>query len=266
LGSGSCTKNPTENPDLAASSPGVSSGQDSGTRRKTGVFSNLSSPNSDSSGGRRSKPILKRMNVKLASSDNANIFSWLAAVPSHSEAPKRQSRDRSIPDHTVDVNENIEAGQSFRVDRNKIEDTLTDMHSFLCTSQFKRNREYRKCPLSTVEEVEATVAQLLREERSPETEPGKKRRRRRRAKRSSRDDSDSGTEGSRASGDRARTWTITASDSKDPDRGSGRQRRTQMIKEFVKISKTLFQLFLPLDHKSEMVSKYWGAVNLLVQV
>lgn len=252
-------KTSAENPDLAAKSPGVSSGQDSGTRRKTGVSSNLSSPNSDSSGRRRSKPFLNRMNVKLASSDNANIFSWLAAVPSHSEAPKRQSRDRSIPDHTIDVNENIEAGQSFLVDRNKIEDTLTDMHSFLCTSQFKRNREYRKCPLSTVEEVEATAAQLLRKERNPETEPNK-RRRRRRAKRSNRDDSDSEKEPSRASGD------ITASDSKDSDRGARHQRRTRMMKEFVKISKTLFQLFLPLDFKSEMVSKYWGAVNLLVQV
>lgn len=256
----------TKSADLAPTSPEVSCSRRSSTKRNFGVSSNLSGPELDLSEGRLNKPLPKRTNFNLASSDNAHLFSWFAAVPNHSTTPKCQSQERSNPDHTIEVTEHIEAEQNFLVDRNKIEDTLTDMHSFLCTSQFKKNREYRKCPLSTVEEVDATLAHLIRGERNHEPEPVRKSHQPRRANRSSRNDSDSGGGGSRASDDNVRSSSTTASDPSESARRLIDRHRPQMMKTFMKISKTLFQLFLPLDYKSEMISKYWGAINLLIQV
>lgn len=141
----------TKSTDLGAS-PEMTGRQGSSTRGMTEVSPNLSGPLSDIPGGRLNKSLPKRTIVNLASSDITYLYSWFAAVANHSKMHKSHSRDKFDPEYAIDVDEDIGAGQSFLVDGNEIEDTLTDMHSFLCTSQFKKDREYGKCPLSTVEE------------------------------------------------------------------------------------------------------------------
>lgn len=265
-GSSPTMETPIKSANLAAADSGMSSSQESGARQTTEAQPNLSTYHSDLAGATVDELFPKHTSVDLASNNSVNIFSWFAAVPSPSSMSQRQPRHKSDIKRTNDVSEDIEAGRSFLVDRNKVEDTLTNMHSFLCTSRFKKHREYRKCPVSTPEEVEATLATLIRGKPNPESEPTENSHRNRQAKRSKRDDSDSEKEGIRASDGKGRSPPIMASDTEVMAGRFMRQHHAQMSKRVTKTSKALFQFFLPLHYKSEMVLKYWGAINLLIQV
>lgn len=250
----SSKKTSTKSADLAASSPRVSTSKGSDGREKTRVSSRLSVSKSDSSEAKLNESLPKRKSIKLASTDESHIFSWFAAIPNSSKMSIGQSQDRFPQDYTINVDEGVKAKQSFLVDRDMIENTLMDMHSYLCTSQFKKNREYRKCPVGTIGEVNATLASSVQEEQTANSEPVTKSHR-------SRDASDGEKEGLKESGD-----IISDSVSDGSFRRIQHQFSAKRKILFVRITKKLFQLFLPLDHTSAMVLKYWGAVKLLLQV
>lgn len=122
------------------------------------------------------------------------------------------------------------------IDKTWIEDNLAEMHSSLSSSRFRRYREYRKCPMATVEDVNATLARVLANDTEAMSEH-----------------------------DEQLEHSANSTDSEDSEIVS-RHFDTHAKKRFVRTMKVIFRFFLPLAQTSEMVAKYWGAVNLLIQV
>ena len=194
-------------------------------------------------------------------SDKKNIFSWYAAVFSDDSTERTtKNTETNRQDQESDVHNDGKVDKSFLVDENKIADTLTTMHSSLCTSEFKRNREYRQCPTGTVQEVNARLVALMKEDEQARRKPKTKDSTRRQ-------NGNDGTEHDSPESDHLRSLSASSSDSEEI---STIERNSHPLlkkkRKFVHIMKKLFQLFLPLRYTSEMIAKYWGAVNLLLQV
>ncbi|KAL8757990.1 MAG: hypothetical protein Q9184_004061 [Pyrenodesmia sp. 2 TL-2023] len=160
--------------------------------------------------------------------DEENVFSWFAAVPNTS--PKRNTVGRA------EYKEKMEEKPSYVIDKSWIEDNLAEMHSSLSSSRFRRYREYRKCPMATVEDVNATLARVVANDREASSEH-----------------------------DEQSKHSASFTDSEDSEVVS-RHFDTHAKKSFVRTMKVIFKFFLPLEQTSEMVAKYWGAVNRLIQV
>ena len=193
--------------------------------------------------------------------EKENIFSWYAGVFSDTSTEDTlkdseiRQQDRSLGVHTDGKLE-----EKFIVDENKIADTLTTMHLSLCTSEFKKYREYRKCPSGTASEVNARLAALMKEdEQTRHKLRNGDSRRRHSITDSIKNDS--------PIPDRAPHLSASKSDSED-NSTSGRDYHWLLKRKirFVRVMKKLFQLFLPLSNTSEMSAKYWGAINFLLQV
>ena len=193
--------------------------------------------------------------------DKKNIFSWYAAVFSDDSTERTtKNTETNRQDQEFDVHNDGKMDKSFLVDENKIADALAKMHSSLCTSEFKRYREYRKCPTGTVQEVNARLVALMKEDEqarcSPKTEDS--------ARRQNGNDS---TEHDSPESDHLRYLSANSSDSEAISTiGRNSHLLLKRKRKFVRIMKKLFQLFLPLRYSSEMIVKYWGAVDLLLQV
>ena len=222
------------------------------------------SPEENSSDATSKKPSSHAPNhtkFQPLASDKKNIFFWYAAVIKdtltedtiQNTATKQQNQD-------LDVHNNNKLDGSFVVDENKIANTLTTMHSSLCNSEFKKHREYCKCPTGTVEEIKVRLATLTKEDEQARRKP-------RDADSKRRHSGDDSFEQDSRESDHEPDFSASASDS-DQTSTSGRayHRLLERKRKFVSIMKKLFQLFLPLRYTSEMTSKYWGAVNLLLQV
>lgn len=125
---------------------------------------------------------------------------------------------------------------SYVIDKTWIEDNLAEMHSSLSSSRFRRYREYRKCPMATVEDVNATLAGVVTKDREAMSEH-----------------------------DEQLKDSASFTDSEDFEIVSSRF-DTHAKESFVRTMKVIFKFFLPLGQTSEMIAKYWGAVNLLIQV
>ena len=193
---------------------------------------------------------LRAVKDKSKSPKRFHSFLWLAATqyrPSASQGLDRNARNST--QNTSDEARSMKSG-GFFVDWARVEDSLTDMHSYLCTSQFKKSREYKRCPSSTMGEVDTIIEQLKQEVPEP-----KKKDSRHRSRASSHDDSDDSESGIKS-----------REQIRDEIQSLEHERRMREKKKLVRISKTLFEFFLPLEFSSEMISKYWGAVQLLLQV
>ena len=208
-----------------------------------------------------SQPAPNHTKVQSLPSDKKSIFFWYAAV--FSDTPtvhttittKTKQQDQNLEVHSHD-----KLDESFSVDENKIADTLTTMHSSLCTSEFKKYREYRKCPTGTVQQVNARLAALMKEDEPAKNNPrneGFKHRHR----------GNDGTEQDTPESDHERFISASSSESEYASTNvRGHHRLLKNKRKFVGLMKKLFQLFLPLRYTSEMITKYWGAVDLLLQV
>ena len=196
-----------------------------------------------------------------SASDKKNIFSWYAAVFSD-DSTERPTKDTETnrQDQEFDIHNDGKTDKSFLVDENKIADTLTTMHSSLCTSEFKRYREYRKCPTGTVQKVNARLVALMKEDeqarRKPKTEDSTRRQ-----------NGNDSTEHDSPESDHLRYLSASSSDSEETSTiGRNSHLLLKKKRKFVRVMKKLFQLYLPLRYTSEMIAKYWGAVDLLLQV
>ena len=205
--------------------------------------------------------------TNLACFNESHIFTWFAAIPKDSRMHKRQAQGLvNITD--ARTSQSVKARQSFLVDGTKVEGMLTDMHSFLCSSRFKKHREYRRCPSNAVGEVDSACQERIQEYQNAMNEiKSEKQRRTRRREGDSRGESQSGQE------TRTKSRKTERSDSDGPTGTSaaGKRRLNQRVsimreRKLIKLSKTLFQFFLPLDFRSDMVLKYWGAIKLILQV
>lgn len=155
----------TKSANLAETSTISSSGKTSGSRQaaQTSVTSKEVRSEAASTTPSKSAPTGSKP-ISLFVSDRMNLFSWFAAVPDTSKAPNEQSRKRSQQDHNSGAHNNLKGKQSYIVDEKRIEETLTDMHFSLCGSNFKKHREYRKCPSGTIHDVEAELARIAKED------------------------------------------------------------------------------------------------------
>ena len=187
------------------------------------------------------------------SSERFHFFFCFAAEPTQEHSNlKRDLRSLARnQDENTSGDASYIAERGFLVDRNKVENTLADMHSYLCASQFRKHREYKKCPSSTAEALDNLVARLIQEGRSTKAEPQRRRSR-------------------PENGDRAREdESLEEYSYKKYQEEISRSEEKRLLgrkRSLVKISKTLFQFFLPLEFTSEVGAKYWGAVQLLLQV
>ena len=188
-----------------------------------------------------------------------HVFPWFAAIPN---------------DESINTGNKRKATQEFVTDWIVVEDTLTDMHSYLCTSQFKKHREYKRCPGSTVGDVEATLARLILEEHNTRPRPTRKSRRRHRRRspsiydrgsRERRSREESHSESERSIGSYERYEKVRREKARILEHAK-HGIFTRKRKKFIRTLKTMFELFLPLDHTADMVSKYWGAIYILLQV
>ncbi|KAL8791931.1 MAG: hypothetical protein Q9195_005507 [Heterodermia aff. obscurata] len=190
-------------------------------------------------------------------SNKKTIFSWFAAVfldISTKHAIKNTEINQQ--DQKLDVYNDDKLDKSFSVDGNKIADTLTAMHSSLCTSEFKKHREYRKCPNGTIQEVNAKLTALTKEYEQA----------RRKSTNGDSTGRHNGNNGTQQESDRVPYLFASTSDSEEVSpRGRGYHRLLERKRKFVRIMKKLFSLFLPLSYTSEMTAKYWGAVDFLLQ-
>ena len=213
---------------------------------------------SEEASKRRGQSAPSHTQFKSLASDKKNIFSWYAAVFSDTSTEytiRNTETDQQDPDLGAHNDEKLDKG--FSVDENKIADTLTAMHSSLCTSEFPKYREYRKCPTGTVQETNAQLAALMKEDVQAKREPksGDSARRH------------NGNNGTEPELDRGRCLSTSTSDSEGTSRSERHYHRLfKRKRRFVHVMKELFQVFLPLRYTSEMIAKYWGAVNVLLQV
>ena len=199
--------------------------------------------------------------TNLASFDESHVFSWFAAVPTTSRVQKRQALDQ-VNSAENNVARSSKARKAFLIDGAKIEGMLTDMHSFLCSSRCRKHREYRRCLSDSVEEVNAVCQRAIREYQGAMSKAkSEKERKTKRSKGSKRDGSHSGQDNQTKGG-------IAGNSGLDGALGtpSAMMGRSLEQIQLIKLSKSLFQLFLPLDFSSDMVLKYWGAIKLILQV
>lgn len=206
---------------------------------------------------RETRDSLKLKNTHLAASDEKTVFSWFAAIPDDSEARNGRFQDRHLDQHNVANSKNIKVKREFGVDEAKIEDTLAKMHSSLSASSFRSNGDYRRCPSGTVEEVNATLERLRKDEETHQKRDQSPPRQRHDSKRYQ-PQVYNDVRGSYSTGNPNLRESFIA-----PQGYAG---LVQAKSRFFHIMKALFQTFLPIDYTSDMVAKYWGAVNLLLQV
>ena len=214
-------------------------------------------------------------NTRSSPLDKPHILLWMTAISGTSEtsnAPNARPRDRPPRDYyNTSTDPKSTVRRNFLFDNTRLENILVDMHSSLSTSGFRKYREYRRCPSNTVEEVYNTLRLPI--EDFQEDSQGRDRERWQSAEpygdgiNRTENDSEASDNAvaSRPRRKRSSTRYKRRSSSRSPSPLSVHSKASQQ-KKFVQISKTLFQLFLPLTRTSEMVFKYWGAVNALLQV
>lgn len=217
---------------------------------------------SDTTSTRPSQPAPNHANSRSLASEKKTVFFWYAAVFSDiSTVYTIKNTGTKQQDQDLDVHNNDKLDDCVLIDEDKIADTLTTMHSSLCTSEFKKYREYRKCPTGTLQEVNARLAALMKEDEQArlKSRNGNSRRRHR-----SNDDTE---QDSPESEYHVPHISASISDSEDTStNGRDYHRLLKRKRKFVRIMKKLFQLFLPLRYTSEMITKYWGAVDMILQV
>lgn len=188
--------------------------------------------------------------------DEENIFSWFAATPNTPKTRNTLGRAESQQEYKGNMKEK----QSYVIDKSRIKNILAEMHSSLSSSRFRRHREYRKCPIATVKDVDATLARLVTNDRDAMSElEGRKRRHLPRIE-------DSSGQDSTDSSDVQSKHFASSTGSEDSSQIESRHNNLIAKKKFVRTLKLIFKFFLPLEQTSEMVAKYWGAVNFLIQV
>ena len=200
-------------------------------------------------------------NFQSLASDKKNIFFWYAAVISDTSTEDTiQNTATKQQNENFNVHNSDKLDEMVVVDENKIANTLKTMHSSLCNSEFEKHREYCKCPTGTVQEIKVRLATLMEEDEQARRKP-------RNADSKRRHSGDDSFEQDSPESDHEPYFSASASDWDQPSTsGRGYHRLLMRKRRFVSIMKKLFQLFLPLRYTSEMTSKYWGAVNLLLQV
>ena len=216
---------------------------------------------SESASLRPGQPASNRAEFFSLSSHKKNIFSWYAGIFSDtSTGDTLENSETNKQDFKSDVPNDDKLDESLIIDEKQISDTLTTMHLSLSSSRFKKYREYRKCPIGTVQEVNARLAALMKKDEQARRKPGKGVSPRRR---------NGNHDNEQDSPEADHVQYLSASTSDSEEISTGGRNRDRLLKEkkaFVHTLKKLHQLFLPLKYTSEMTEKYWGAVNLLLQV
>lgn len=214
----------------------------------------------DTDTARETQAPLNLNHTYSAAFDERKVFSWFAAIPDDSEARDGRVQGLHLDQHNVASSNNVRVKRNFGVDEVKIRDTLAKMHSSLSTSSFGKCGEYRRCPSGTVKEVNETLAWLRNDEEAHHE-------RDRSVPRQRHDINDHQPQGL-AEYDYIQGNCSAGSThlQKSFITHQGHVGFVQTKSKFVHIMKALFQTFLPIDYTSEMVAKYWGAVNFLLQV
>ena len=85
--------------------------------------------------------------------DESHLLLWFASIP---QIPQDTTDATSTQSHSSTTSDRY---RGFSIDWDKIENILTDMHSYCMASRFKKYREYRECPSGTLNDINSTLKQ-----------------------------------------------------------------------------------------------------------
>lgn len=182
------------------------------------------------------------------------------------EQPERSHHHQphgTSSNHETDNSSSTRKGTNLVLDEGRLDDMMTDMHSFMCASRFMKHREYKRCPTATVDQVTAEPpreAEILPNKTGIESGIGESE-----GRYVFHDGRDSRDVDNVAEGYPDIRDERPISRSRSPKRIQ-KHRKHWGRRKTVRTLKTMFELFLPLNHSSEMVSKYWGALKDILQV
>ncbi len=218
-----------------------------------------------------------------ASLDEPHVFIWFAALPNQREPVRNVPHTRSVRNNSTSDERKELATPTFRVDADRLEDIFSMMHDSLCAKKFKKHREYTACSSATIQDIDTTLAQLLEKKKMQETAREHPGRRRHETNPINVTRLDPDTVGGESEGHRNDIQEDRSSSDTEEIIVERRNRRSsdgsedvifsrrgsehlKRIKKFIRIAKALFELFLPLQYSSKITAKYWGPIQVLIQV
>ena len=196
--------------------------------------------------------------TQTASISDPHIF-LRAFVVKKPEVPTKGIGEAEDVADSAKGSQSTNATQTFQYDMKKLQKTFADMDKRLRSNKYSRySHEYKKCPSRTLEEVERRSLQILQEgeKSSKEAETGSKPGEDINSTAPNDDDGNSGEQHIHLHTDHF----------DDTRRIKALTKHSRQQMKFLKTAKTLFTFFLPLGFISALVAKYWGAVDVLIEV
>ena len=207
-----------------------------------------------------------------ASLSRFHLFFWLTAIPGEVSEP----RDSPKGNEAVDIAQHThEKERSFLIDTHKLGVLISEMERYFSSSEFKHRHIYKRCPSSTLLDVETRLSELVQELKVERRDVGGN------AERKAPDESGRNLASSSKSNDvneeylkrkslerpEGKSHSRRGSSSHHQDsRAKTLAKVLRKKKDFVRTARQLFQFFLPLDYTSNMAGKFWGAVYSVIVI
>lgn len=199
-----------------------------------------------------------------------HLFHLLAAIQSLTSDVNQAGHSKASL-ASSDRHDGAEKGNvSFTIDTSKLDVKVSQIQRYITLSA---GAGYRKCPSHNLSEVEARLVQVqdvvtdAHQNTVPDTDRGSPQARPRREHRGRSRNPQSNRAPPERRRSRSKSYMVVAAEEAafpygkpDPEETARRSKR------IVKLSKRMFRFFLPLDYRSEMTSKYWGAIKSLLDV
>ena len=176
--------------------------------------------------------------IQIASLNDPHIF-LLAVAVRKPETPRKRRKEEDKAAYIGKGYQSSNLEQPFYYNTTRLQKMFRDMHESLRSKKFERYFSYKKCPSHTLQEAETRSLQISREDKNAFEQKA---------------ESDS------------RPKEVTSSTKSISEASDYLFNHPRRQKKFMKLAKTLFAFFLPLEFNSALVAKFWGAVYVLVEV
>ena len=197
--------------------------------------------------------------IQTASINDPHIF-FRAFVVKKPKVPTKGMEEAENAADFAKESQSTNPPETFQYDMKKLQKTFVDMDKCLRSKNFSMfSHEYKKCPSRTLQEAETRSLQILQEgEKSFEkAESGSKQGENLNSTAPNSDDVNSGKKHIHSHTDHSDSDTVSI---------DTRIEYPKRQKMFLKKAKMVFRFFLPLEYRSTLAAKYWGAVYGLIEV